>query len=141
MTIADPGDPLNQLLEALKRLRAGWPQRGWSWDSRLSCVSSSFNTDIEPQAKQAATIALSGEWTMNSIGQAPPALQTIAQRTGGLRQGQRVLCSAAFGRVFAFGLWWPWGDGQTTSMRIGLGGADSIRDASIRLCEAFGVEP
>jgi hypothetical protein len=141
MTVADPGDPLNQVLEALKRLRAGWPQRGWSWDSRLACVSSSFNTDIEPRAKEAAAVVLASEWTMNSIDQAPPALRTIAQRTGGLRQGQRVLSSTAFGRVFAYGLWWPWGDGMTTSMRIGLGGADSIRDASARLCDAFGVEP
>ena len=141
MTVADTGDPLNQLLDALKRFRAGWPQRGWSWDSRLSCVSSSFNTDIEPQAKQATAIVLGTEWTMANIAQAPPALQTIAQRTGGLRQGQRVLSTAAFGRVFAYGLWWPWGDGMTTSMRIGLGGADTIRDATTRLCETFGVEP
>jgi len=141
MTVGNPGDALNQLLEALKRLRAGWPQRGWSWDSRLSCVSSSFNTDIEPRARQAVGIALQSEWTMSNIDQAPSALRTIAQSTGGLRQGQRVMSSAAYGRYFAYGLWWPWGDGMTTSMRIGLGGAEAIRDAHLKLCAAFGVEP
>ncbi len=141
MTVANPGDPLNQLLDALKRVKAGWPQRGWSWDSRLTCVSSSFNTEIEPRARQAASVVLQSEWSMGNIDQAPSAVRTIAQSTGGLRQGQRVLSSPAYGRFFAYGLWWPWGDGMTTSMRIGLGGAEGVRDATMRLCAAFGVEP
>ena len=68
-------------------------------------------------------------------------LRELVEKTGGMRSCQLLYASEAVGRAFTYGLWWPWGDGMTTSMRIGRGGADSIRDASARLCEAFGVEP
>ena len=44
------------------------------------------------------------------------------------------------GANFAYGLWWPWGDGMTTSLRIGLGGSGVREDALQRLRDVFNVE-
>jgi hypothetical protein len=128
----------------MKELRGAWPSRGWSWDNRYSCVTSSFSAELEGKARAAADIALPGEWTPTTILRAPPALREVAEHTGGLRPGQLFLASveidAPVGSAFAYGLWWPWGDGMTTSMRIGLGGPRAAQDALQRLRDVFGVE-
>jgi hypothetical protein len=128
------------LFEALKRLRAGWPQRGWSWDGRFSCVTSTFNTEHEPRARAAIALALPTEWTPSTIHQALPAVRDLAEKTGGMRSGQILFASAAVGRAFSYGLWWPWGDGMATSLRIGVGGPEATQDVQARLRDTFGVE-
>jgi hypothetical protein len=132
-------DAWSQLLTPMKELRAAWPARGWSWDSRLSCVSSSFAAELETNARAAAK-ALTSEWTSTTIQRASPLLRDLAERTGGLRAGQKLLTSATVGSSFIYGLWWPWGDGMTTSMRVGLGGPDAGQDAFQRLRDTFGVQ-
>jgi hypothetical protein len=124
----------------MKQLRASWPARGWSWDGRLNCVTSSFSAEFEAKARAAAAPVLGQEWTAASIGRAMPALREVADRSGGLRAGQLILTSVAVGTSFAYGLWWPWGDGMTTSLRIGLSGPDASNDAMQRLRDVFGVE-
>jgi hypothetical protein len=133
-------DSWTPLLEALKRVRASWPQRGWSWDGRFSCVTSTFNADIETRARAAIAPALITEWTPTTIVQAAPVLREVVERTGGMRAGQIFFASAVVGRAFTFGLWWPWGDGMATSLRIGVGGPDAREDAQARLRDTFGVE-
>jgi hypothetical protein len=141
MAIAPPGsDSWSPLLEALKRLRASWPQRGWSWDGRFSCVTSTFNSDLEPRARASIAMALTTEWTPTTISQASAPLRDVVERTGGMRSGQIFFASAAVGRAFTFGLWWPWGDGMATSLRIGVGGPDAREEVQARLRDAFGVE-
>jgi hypothetical protein len=124
----------------MRELRSASPSRGWSWDTRLSCVTSSFNAEFEPKARAAVVAALSTEWTSVTIQRASPALRDLAERTGGLRAGQLIFSSAAIGANFAYGLWWPWGDAMTTSLRIGLGGSGLREDAFQRLRDVFGVE-
>jgi hypothetical protein len=137
------GDPWFAIFGGLKNLRAAWPSRGWSWDMRVSCVSSSFITELDAKARAAASAILPKEWTPATISAAPSALREIAERTGGLRTGQAIFSAPtiALGAAFAYGLWWPWGDGMTTSMRIGLGGPQSSHESMHqRLRDAFGVE-
>jgi len=139
-TGAFAGDAWSGLLRALKEVKTAWPTRGWSWDGRLSCVSSSFATELDGKARAAAQIALPNEWTSTTVSRAPPPLRELVERSGGLRPGQMLLAGAGGGASFAYGLWWPWGDGMTTSLRVGLGGPDATSDAFHRLREAFGVE-
>jgi hypothetical protein len=134
------GESLSGLLRALRELRAAWPQRGWSWDGRLQCVSSSFVTELEPKARAATAGVLPTEFTSATLSRAPTPYRELAERTGGLRSGQLLLVSVPMGHAFAYGLWWPWGDGMTTSLRVGLAGADSSHEALQGLRDAFGVE-
>jgi hypothetical protein len=133
-------DPWGTIFGSLKTLRTAWPTRGWSWDSRLSCVTSSFNAELRPKARMAAMAALPGEWAPGSIGRAPHPIRDVATRTGELRSGQLILVSTQEGAAFAYGLWWPWGDEITTSIRIGLDGIDVSSDAFQRFRDVFGVE-
>jgi hypothetical protein len=140
MSTGPVGDGWSLLFGALKELRVAWPSRGWSWDTRLSCVTSSFNVEFEAKARTAVGAALPTEWTSATIQRALPPLRDIAERSGGLRAGQFIFTSANVGPHFGYGLWWPWGDGMTTSLRIGLGGSGLREEAFQRLRDVFGVE-
>jgi len=103
-------------------------------------VTSSFSAELEGKARGAVAMVLVDEWTPTTIRLAHPTLRDLAERTGGLRAGQMLLASAIVGDAFAYGLWWPWGDGMTTSLRIGLAGPNLTEGALQRLRDAFGVE-
>jgi hypothetical protein len=130
------GSPTEGLFEVLGRLRTSWPKRGWSWDSRVSCVASSFGHDLMEEARQAAAIAFPYEWTKPTLQSAPPIIRDIAERTGGVRADQRLLATQPFGKLIAYGMWWPWGDEITISLRIGLAGSGASYEEA-RLREAF----
>lgn len=122
------------LFDSLVRLRAAWPGGGWSWDTRLSCVSSSFSVELADEARAAAKRALPYEWTSKNIGKSPAIIHELADSSGGVRAEQLVLATDPDEELIAYGLWWPWGDDVTISLRVGLAGRvteddeDSFRD-------------
>jgi hypothetical protein len=128
-----------QLFKTLGQLRTTWPKAGWSWDNRLLCVASSFSTELTAEAHAVAARALSHEWTMRNISAAPQLLRDVAESTGGIRADQLLLSTDPHGRVVAYGLWWPWGDDATISLRVGLTGFVSDSDLS-RFKELFGIQ-
>ena len=128
------------LSEGLKKLRANWPMRGWSWDTRMSCITSSFSIQYEPDARAAAAQALPLEWTQVTLARAPVRLRDLAERTGGVRSGQLVLTGGPLDGLFAFGLWWPWGNGQTISLRVGLADIEAEREPYPQFRDLFSVE-
>jgi hypothetical protein len=127
------------LLDAFKRMRAAWPSRGWSWDSRLLCITSSFSSDFETKARTAAAEALPHRFTASTLATAPPRLRTIVERSGGLRSSQIALAGGSTNGILAFGLWWPWGDAMTISLRVGLCDVDPAYEPYPTLRSVFGV--
>ena len=133
-------DELNaDLVESFRKLRADWPTRGWSWDGRFSCLASSFDSEFATRARAAAQLALPNQWIHGTLGTASPVLRELAEQTGGLRPGQTLFASAAIGRSHAYGLWWPWRDSTSISLRIGLVGPDFSERHNARLRDVFGV--
>lgn len=110
------------LFDTLQKVRTAWPTRGWSWDTRLSCVASSFQVDFESQARAALKQALPQEWTPDSLTKAPPVIRDLMQKYGDLRSGQFLFTpkTPPSEGPWAIGLWWPWGNGETVSLRLGL---------------------
>jgi hypothetical protein len=121
------------------QLHAGWPARRWSWDSRFICITSSFTVEFEAQARTAAKAAFPIEYTSATLAKAPPEIKRIAERTGGLRAGQFLLTTTDAPNLTPFGLWWPWGDGATTSFRVGLADLEWNDDPYPRVREIFDV--
>lgn len=139
MTIRGWNDAWQAVFESLGRMKATWPTRGWSWDPRLLCCTSSFTVEQEPQARQATSIALQNEWVPATIARAPQQLRDVVERSGGVRQGQLVLSTGPINGLLVYGLWWPWGDGETVSLRVGLADVDPNREPYIKFRDVFGV--
>ena len=127
------------LARGLGKLRAAWPAGGWSWDGRLACVASAFGAEFEADARAATVLGLPDEWTPAGLATAPERLRTLAARFGDVRQGQLLFTGGPLEGLFAFGLWWPWGNGQTVSLRVGLADVDTSREPTPQFCELFKV--
>lgn len=139
MTIRGWNDAWQPLFEGLGRMKGSWPTRGWSWDPRLLCVTSSFTTEQEPAAKKATQLSLQNEWSSATIARGPQQLRDVVERAGGIRQGQIVLSTGPVNGLLVYGLWWPWGDAETISLRVGLADVDPNREPYIRFRDVFGV--
>ena len=103
------------------------------------CITSSFTTEQEPAARKATQVALQNEWTSATIVRAPQQLRDVGERAGGVRQGQLALSTGPINGLLVYGLWWPWGDGETVSLRVGLADVDPQREPYMRFRDVFGV--
>jgi hypothetical protein len=56
-----------------------------------------------------------------------------------VRTGQRVLSQGPLDGLTAYGLWWPWGNGKTVSLRIGLADVDPGVEPFLKFRNLFGV--
>ena len=137
MSVRGWNDHWQPTFDALASLKKGWPTRGWTWDSRIGCVTSSFTVEQEQQARVAVGQALPAQYTHASILRAPPSLQELVDRAGGLRPNQLVLALGPTAGLLVFGLWWPWGDGETISFRLGLADVDPAKEPNLRFRELF----
>ena len=136
-TVPQPWQPL---LDALAQLKAGWPGVGWTWDGRFRCVSSSFDKKVAPRVLEVTAAMLGAQWTATNIGGAPADVRAQADRCGGVRAGQMLLAGddvVAGMRLYA--LWWPWGDGATISLRVGVANSDRPNELFPELRALFGV--
>jgi hypothetical protein len=127
------------LFDQLTQFRAKWPKRGWSWDHRFQCVASAFSAELVAEANTALAASFPGRWNHKTLASAPPLVQQIAERTGGVRADQWIFSTAVSGGAIIYGLWWPWGDDTTITFRIGLPSANPTLEDRLR--DAFGASP
>jgi hypothetical protein len=127
------------VLDRLGLLVASWPAPPWSWDSRFNAVAASFAIALEPKVRESAMTAFPRGWTLKTIEAAPAALRAFVDTTGGLRARQRLLAGDELLAPTLFGLWWPWGNGETITLRIGVLGADANAEPMPRIRALFGV--
>jgi len=92
----------------------------WEWDDYIGAFLTTFSTSQAPQIETICDKYFMSRWDRESLVKAPPSVRAIAKTLGGLRAAQRLLMTRPDQFLMAFGAWWPWGDGQTISLRIGL---------------------
>ena len=124
---------------ALTRLRAAWPSQDWSYDRRLKCVASSIPLAREAEARAAIAQALPASFSAETLASAGESQRLLVEKCGGLRAAQLLFWGGGDDAPGAFGLWWPWGDGTTVSLRIGLHDVDVPKERYPRLRDVFGI--
>jgi hypothetical protein len=92
----------------------------WEWDDHFRAVLSPFRRSDSPTARSLLERSLGQGWRPDSIGGAAPAVLRVADAFDGLRPGQELFVSAPGPEVGTCACWWPWGDGETISVRIAL---------------------
>ena len=118
--MANPSEPWQPLLDSLEKLRSQWPGSTWGWDPRFKSVASSFNKEIASRVRAAMAGVLDQEWSATTVTASPPDVRALAGKYGGIREGQMLYTGTSADGMYLFGLWWPWGDGATVSLRIGV---------------------
>jgi len=132
---------MDPLFDKLNELVKTWPAPEWTWDARLSTITSSFGHELEAKARASAGHALPQEFTATTLATAPPVLRALTERTGGLRVGQLLFANSDFEGILLYGLWWPWGGGDTITLRIGIAHRDRTLDPFPRLRALVGISP
>ena len=132
-------DQWQELFEAIERLKAKWPAPAWTYDRRLKCVASSIPISLETDARAAMAEVLPKSWGADTLASAPEAVRKLAEGCGGVRAAQLLFWGGGDSGPGAFGLWWPWGDGTTVSLRIGLHDVDLPKERYPRLRDIFGI--
>jgi hypothetical protein len=124
VSMATSNEPWQPLLDRLVQLQSAWPGSAWGWDARFKCVSSSFSKEIAARARAAMADVLTHEWSSDSIGTAPDEVRTLSARYGGVRASQFLFTADPVAGMLLYGLWWPWGDDATISLRVGVANSD-----------------
>jgi hypothetical protein len=85
-----------------------------------------FGVDEADRVERLLDRHLTARWDSASIDDAPPRTQEVAKQIG-VREGQLLfVADNGDGDPVLFAAWWPWGNGETVSLRIGL--ADPATD-------------
>ena len=135
-TSAEPWQPI---LDTLAKLRADWPAPDWTWDPRFKCVTSSVAAVLEPRIRTALVAATPSEWSPTSFATAPDSVRALAERCGDLRPGQLLMTGDLVAGMLVFAMWWPWGDGSTISVRLGVANCDRPKELYPLVRALFGI--
>lgn len=109
----------------------------WTWDARFGTALAEFSSDLKDDALGILKEHLVSSWDSASIGEAPDVVQRIRSHLGGLMAGQLLLLSAPDSDPLAYCAWWPWGNGETISIRVGLYGEEFDASKKTELTKAF----
>lgn len=99
----------------------------WSFDPRFRASSAAFATADHAAIQALLETGFDACWTSKTVANATPRVRELCGKTGGLRPGQLLFSANGEGDPILIGLWWPWGNGTTTSIRI-LFSARSLGD-------------
>ena len=108
------------LKEFFQRLAEKLARPAWTWDPRFGCVLCELKVPEEREDVLAVLRDLfSDTWTSAEIADAPDVVQTVRRHLGGVMFGQILFTCDSADEGTAYCAWWPWGDGRTTSIRVG----------------------
>ncbi len=111
----------NQLISDLgKRLT-------WKWDDRFETVLAEFSVTDKQIIHPLITRHMGEIWTLDQGASPPKVVQMIIDYFGGLTPGQTLFTSDPDQDGLLLCAWWPWGNGKTISIRLGVF-ADSLSD-------------
>lgn len=89
----------------------------WAWDDYTGAALATLPSAAAEPMLALLQGAFAEHYAADSL---PEALAPLAGASGGLRAGQRLFATAGEGGAWLVGAWWPWGNGQTISLRIRL---------------------
>lgn len=92
----------------------------WEWDDYIGAFLATFTPEQAQQVETVCDKYFMSRWDVASLAKIPPSIMEVAESLGGLRASQRLYVTRPGEFVISFGAWWPWGDGKTVSLRIGL---------------------
>ena len=100
----------------------------WEWDDRFDCVLAAFDIADKDRVTAVINTHFGHAWDSASIGDAPASVSGAIGNFGGLGPGQLLFTSDPAKAAVLLGLWWPWDNGATISVRLVPYGLDSSED-------------
>lgn len=96
----------------------------WQWDEALHVALVSVEEVHAEAVLKALSAAFEQEWDAFTVSRASPSIQSFFTGSCGLLPGQKAFTADNGSGLILFALWWAWGDGTKTSLRIGIFSSD-----------------
>ena len=90
----------------------------WKWDGRFGAVLATCTTENKDDVQLSLENHLKTIWDNSNTEDAPDVVLDAISRFGGLMPGQLLFTSDPNPDIFLCCAWWPWGDGETISIRV-----------------------
>jgi hypothetical protein len=103
------------------------PGQIWEWDDRFEVPLLVFPREEEGEISSIVNRYFPYQWSYQTIKTAPPVIRKLLNKIFGMQPDQRVLATDITKEAFFFGLWWPWKNNMTISLRIALAGKQIVK--------------
>ena len=111
----EPRDALVEMERACQALSGGL---SWEWDGRFSAALTVVKDPNHHTLLPTVAAQLPHAWDAKSIRGAPRRIVALAGKFGGIHPGQQMLTTDPEADPLLLALWWPWGGGDTFSLRV-----------------------
>ncbi len=92
----------------------------WRWDKEFNLALTVIDRQDEIMVELPLTLEFANKWDFASINDADPHVRDFFQSGLGVVPGQKVFTMEPLNGVVLFAAWWPWGDDERISLRLGL---------------------
>ncbi len=100
----------------------------WKWDDRFQTVIAEFDIKDKDLVLENIKSPMGSTWDNENAQTAPELIHLIIDYFGGMQSNQQLFTSDPAADDIILCAWWPWGNGQTISIRIGIF-AQSLSDS------------
>jgi len=118
------------------------PEFKWEADDRFNTALISFDKGVADSIQETLSNLFENQFNSKTIKKATKQEKKLAKSLSGLSKEQLLFTSNGE-ELTLFGAWWPWGNSQKVSLRIGLftleKGLIEEEDVRKHLAEWFGV--
>lgn len=111
----------------------------WNWDEHFKTVLSQISSDNKDKALNIVSTHFEHTFDHSNVQNAPENAKMVIGDLGGLRPGQIFFFHELGEGNNVFGAWWPWGNGQTISIRIGFSIGSGNTEMNQKLKSLFGI--
>lgn len=103
----------------------------WSWDNRLKTAMVVFDKEEMDVVYIPITLEFDTRWDYTTIESSPSHFYEYFKRVFGIIPGQKIFASTDGSGTILFAVWWPWGDGNKISLRVGLYNGNDTTDMDL----------
>lgn len=118
-TLSEQG--CRQFFEKLRQM-----DLSWNWDDRFNAALAQFQIESAEAVGKVLEEHLGTAWDSDTIARAPEKVNVFFTKLGGIMTGQLLFVADLPEERMIFCAWWPWGNGQTVSIRVGSHPEDSV---------------
>lgn len=92
----------------------------WRWDREFNLALTVIDRKDEIAVELPLTLEFSHKWDFTSIEEADEPIYNFFNAGFGVVPGQKLFTMDPIGGVVLYAAWWPWGDDERISLRLGL---------------------
>jgi hypothetical protein len=116
-----PRTDLSNLEAVCKRISLNIPETSpWRWDKEFNLALAVIDRQNEIMVELPLTLEFAHKWDFTTIDDADTPIREFFQAGVGIVPGQKVFTTEPVSGVVLYAAWWPWGDDERISLRLGL---------------------